>query len=190
MPTRRRRFLMTGLGAATSVLGLHGTSRAFGRPVQQADSAEQRLRALGLDLPPAPTPVATYVTTVRVGDTLYVSGTGPRRPEGGYVQGKVGADLSIEEGSQAARLAGLNILSALREALGSLDRVVRVAKVHGMVNAAPDFAEHPQVINGFSNLMVEVFGDEAGTGTRSAVGMGSLPFNIPVEIESTFVVRG
>ncbi len=189
MRSYRRRFLLTGLGAVGTLLTSARGIRAFGRPTAQAATPEQRLAELGIELPPAPTPVATYVPTVRVDNLLYVSGTGPQLPEGGYVQGKVGGGLSIEEANRAARDVGLNVLSAVRDALGSLDRVVRVVKVHGMVNAVPDFTEQPQVVNGFSDLMVEVFGEEAGKGARSAVGMGSLPFNIPVEIESTFLVR-
>lgn len=188
MQSNRRRFLVTGLGAAT----LWGSLRditPFGRVAAQGATAEERLAALGIELPPAPTPVATYVPTVRVDNTLYVSGTGPRLPEGGYITGKVGGEVSIAEANRAARVVGLNVLSAVRDALGSLDRIVRVVKVHGMVNAVPDFTEQPQVVNGFSDLMVEIFGAEAGKGARSAVGMGSLPFNIPVEIESTFLVR-
>jgi enamine deaminase RidA (YjgF/YER057c/UK114 family) len=180
---------MSSIGAAATLLGLTHSSSASTPVAQGASSPEQRLRELGLELPPAPTPVATYVPTVRVGDTLYVSGTGPNRPDGSFIQGKVGGDMSIEEANEAARVVGLNVLSAIRDALGSLDRVVRVAKVHGMVNAVPEFTQQPQVVNGFSDLMVEVFGEEAGKGARSAVGMGSLPFNIPVEIESVFVVR-
>lgn len=188
MTSARRTFLTRGLGAVAVVVG--GAPAAVLGQSTQDPSPERRLRDLGLELPPPPAPVATYVTTVRVGDTLYLSGTGPRRPEGGYLhQGKVGQDVSVEAAYEAARLAGLNVLSAVRDALGSLDRVVRLVKVLGMVNASPDFTEHPQVVNGFSDLMVEVFGEQAGTGARSAVGMGSLPFNIPVEIESTFEIR-
>ena len=151
--------------------------------------AEQRVRELGLTLPPAPKPVATYVPTLRVGHLLYVSGHGPLKPDGTLMQGRVGQDLGLEEAQQAARLVGLAILASVRAALGSLDRVKRLVKSLGMVNATPDFTQHPEVINGYSDLMAEVFGPEAGIGTRSAVGMGSLPRNIPVEIEAIFEVE-
>jgi enamine deaminase RidA (YjgF/YER057c/UK114 family) len=132
--------------------------------------------------------MATYRSSVRVGNILYVSGTGPFRGDGTVIKGKVGVDLNTEEARLAARVVGLNVLSTVRSALGSLDKVVRIVKVLGMVNATLDFEEQPQVINGFSDLMVEVFGEESGKGGRSAVGMGSLPQNIPVEIEAIFEV--
>jgi len=151
--------------------------------------AEARIAELGLVLPPPPKPVATYVPCVQVGSLVYVSGHGPMRPDKTMITGRVGADLTEAEGQQAARVVGLAILATLRNFLGSLDRVKRLIKVLGMVNAAPDFQNHPQVINGFSDLMVEVFG-EAGKGARSAVGMGSLPVNIAVEVEAIFEVAG
>ena len=149
--------------------------------------AEARLAALELELPPAPKPVATYVTALRQGDLLYVSGHGPLRSDGSLHLGKLGADLDVAAGQAAARQTGLAILATVRGHLGSLDKVVRLVKVLGMVNATPEFAEHPKVINGFSDLMVEVFG-EPGKGARSAVGMGSLPGGIAVEIEAIFQV--
>lgn len=152
-------------------------------------SPEARLKELGLTLPPAPKPVATYVPTVQVGNLLYVSGHGPLRPDGTLVEGKVGQDLTLEEAQEAARLVGLAILASVRAALGSLDRVKRLVKSFGMVNATPEFRDHPEVINGYSDLMAAVFGEEAGIGARSAVGMGSLPRNIPVEIEAVFEVE-
>ncbi|MDP6344149.1 MAG: RidA family protein [Alphaproteobacteria bacterium] len=145
-------------------------------------SAEAKLRELGIELPTAPTPVGNYVGAVRVGDLLFLSGHGPRDLDDSLMQGKVGGALSVEQGQQAARLVGLNLLATMRAELGSLDQVKRIVKVLGMVNAEADFKEHPKVINGFSDLMMEVFG-EAGRHARSAVGMGSLPFQIPVEIE-------
>lgn len=145
-------------------------------------SAEARVQELGLELPSPPRPVGNYVSAVRVGDMLYLSGCGPRRPDNDPITGKVGRELSVEEGYDAARLVGLNMLAILKDQLGSLDRVRQVVKVLGMVNAEPEFKEQPKVINGFSDLLVEVFGD-AGRGARSAVGMGSLPFQIPVEVE-------
>ncbi len=153
-------------------------------------SPEKRLQELHLSLPPAPKPVAVYKPAVLVGNLLYVSGHGPLTPEGKIgICGKVGADLSLEQGYQAARQVGLAILATVRNTLGSLDKVKRLVKTLGMVNAAPDFRDHPKVINGFSELMAEVFGQEAGIGARSAVGMASLPNNIAVEIECIFEVQ-
>jgi enamine deaminase RidA (YjgF/YER057c/UK114 family) len=151
-------------------------------------SYDKRIQELGLVLPPAPKPVATYVPTVQVGNVLYVSGHGPLRPDGTMIEGKVGKDLDLEGGCQAARVVGLAILSTLRNRLGTLDRIDRLVKVLGMVNATPEFRDHPKVINGFSDLMVEVFGD-AGLAARSAVGMGSLPNSIAVEIEAIVQLR-
>ena len=144
--------------------------------------AEARLKQLGIEVPQVPTPMANYVRAVRVGNLLFLSGHGPQRDGRMASVGKVGRDLSVEEGAQAARLVGLNLLSSTREALGSLDRVKRIVKVLGMVNSADGFGDQPKVINGFSDLMVEVFGD-AGRHARSAVGMAELPFGISVEIE-------
>jgi enamine deaminase RidA (YjgF/YER057c/UK114 family) len=157
---------------------------------KSAPSAEAQLRKLKLELPPVAKPGATLVPAVRAGDMLYVSGHGPRKADGTSVVGKVGQDLDVKQGQEAARLIGLQVLSVVRQELGSLDNVVRLVKTLGMVNATPDFKQQPQVINGFSNLMVEVFGEKAGKGARSAVGMGSLPGGIAVEIEAIFQVRG
>lgn len=143
---------------------------------------EERLKDLGIALPEVSSPVANYVNVVRSGKLLFMSGKGPDRPEGGQVTGKLGNELSVEEGYQAARLTGIQLLAALKSELGSLKRVKRVVKVFGMVNGEPSFADHPQVINGCSDLMVETFGDR-GKHARSAVGMGSLPGNIAVEVE-------
>jgi enamine deaminase RidA (YjgF/YER057c/UK114 family) len=156
---------------------------------KEGAGAEARLKELGIELPAPPTPVANYVPAVEVGPMLYCSGDGPRRTDGSFVTGKVGADLDIEAGAQAARLTGLSVLSTVRNTLGSLDRVVRLVRVVGMVNSTSDFDQHPRVVNGFSDLMVEVFGAKAGKAARCAVGMGSLPFNIAVEIEALFEVR-
>ena len=144
--------------------------------------AEARLRELNLELPAPPQPMANYVTAARSGNLLFLSGHGPVRDGRIVFQGKVGRDLTVEQGRQAARLTGLNLLASVRGAIGSLDRVRRVVKALGMVQCADDFTDHPAVINGFSDLMVEVFGD-AGRHARSAVGMGSLPFGIAVEVE-------
>jgi len=145
-------------------------------------SAEAKIAELGLELPTPPTPGGTYRPVVQVGDTCYVSGHGPVQQDGSMITGRVGSELSEQEGNQAARVVGLAILASLQAHLGSLDRVRQFVKVLGMVNASPDFDTHPAVINGFSDLMVEVFG-ESGRSARSAVGMGSLPGNIPVEVE-------
>ena len=144
-------------------------------------SADARLAQLGIELPPAPQPVGSYVTFVRAGNLVFTSGHGSLSAAQSYT-GKVGADLDVATGALAARLTGLNLLATLREQLGSLDKVSRVVKVLGMVNCTPDFAEHPKVINGCSDLFVEVFGD-SGRHARSAVGMNSLPMNMAVEIE-------
>ena len=145
-------------------------------------SAEQRIEELALTLPASPKSAGTYVPGVQVGSLLFMSGCGPLRPDGTFVVGKLGADLDVAQGYAAARLTGLVMLARLRAVLGSLDRVQRVVKVLGMVNATPEFGEQPEVINGCSDLFVTVFGDR-GRHARSAVGMGSLPRGIPVEIE-------
>jgi enamine deaminase RidA (YjgF/YER057c/UK114 family) len=150
--------------------------------------AEARLAELKLVLPPAPKPVATYVTAIQHGDLIYVSGHGPLRSDGTLITGKLGADMDVAAGQAAARQTGLAILSTLRAHLGSLDRIERLLKSLGMVNSTPEFGEHPKVINGYSDLMKDVFGD-AGVGTRSAVGMVGLPAGIAVEIEAMFQVK-
>lgn len=152
-------------------------------------SIAAKLSELELELPPPPPPGGTYSPLVIVdGRKGYVSGHGPMRPDGSYVQGRVGDDLSLEEGQAAAKQVGLTMLATLQSELGDLDRIERWVKVLGMVNAAPDFRKHPKVINGFSDLMVEVFGD-AGRAARSAVGMGSLPNMIAVEIEAIVLLK-
>jgi enamine deaminase RidA (YjgF/YER057c/UK114 family) len=152
-------------------------------------SPEPRLKELNLELPVAPKPVAVYKPVVIAGSSAYVSGHGPIKSDKSLITGRVGADLNVEAGKAAARQTGLAILATLRSHLGTLDRVVRVIKVLGMVNCTPEFRDHPAVINGCSELFVEVFGNENGIGARSAVGMGSLPGNIAVEIEGIFEVR-
>jgi len=147
---------------------------------------EARLAGLNVTLPPAPKPVAVYRPVVVVGQLAYVSGHGPLRVDKSLITGVVGRDLNLEEGKQAARQVGLAILATLREHFGSLDKVGRLIKVLGMVNSAPDFYDHPKVINGCSELFAEVWGEERGIGARSAVGMGPLPGNIAVEIEAIF----
>ncbi|HXU25224.1 MAG TPA: RidA family protein [Tepidiformaceae bacterium] len=142
----------------------------------------ERLAELGLALPTTPTPMANYVPAVRSGNLVFVSGHGPRSDDGSFVAGKLGRDLSREEGYAAARLTMLNCLASLSAAAGGLDNVRRIVKVFGMVNCTEDFGEQPQVINGGSDLLVQIFG-ERGRHARSAVGMESLPNSIAVEIE-------
>ncbi len=150
----------------------------------QADEpgVEAKIAALGIELPEVGAPVANYVNTVRTGNLVFTAGKGPKKPDGTYITGKLGADLTIEEGYEAARLTAIQQLAALKAELGDLNKVKRVVKVLGMVNSAPDFADQPKVVNGFSDLMVEVFG-EKGKHARSAVGMGALPSNIAIEVE-------
>jgi enamine deaminase RidA (YjgF/YER057c/UK114 family) len=152
-------------------------------------SAEARIKELGLTLPQPPKPLGNYVPGVRVGNLLFLSGHGPLRGDGvPPARGKVGRDLSIEDGYKVAREVGINLLGSTRMLLGSLDKVKRVVKVLGMVNSAEGFGDQPKVINGFSDLMVEVFG-ENGRHARSAVGMAELPMGIPVEIEMILEVE-
>jgi enamine deaminase RidA (YjgF/YER057c/UK114 family) len=152
--------------------------------------AEARLKDKGITLPTPTTPLANYVGAVQTGNLLFLSGHGPLRPQGTFTHvGKVGRDLSVEQGYQVAREVGLNLLATARAALGSLDRVKRVVKVLGMVNSAEGFGDQPKVINGFSDLMVEVFGETIGKHARSAVGMAGLPLGIPVEIEMILEVE-
>lgn len=146
------------------------------------DDIEQKLSDMGVELYDLPEPEANFVRAVRTGNLVFLAGHGPWTPEGNYLTGKLGKDLSIEEGQRAARLTAITLLSALKQEIGDLDKVSRIVKVHGMVNGTTDFIEQPQVMNGFSDFIVEVFGDK-GRHARAAVGMGSLPSNIAVEIE-------
>jgi enamine deaminase RidA (YjgF/YER057c/UK114 family) len=145
--------------------------------------AEARLAELGIELPAGAEPVANYRMAVRTGDLLFVAGHGPAHGDGVKVRGKVGADLDLDEAREAARLVGVNLLATVRRELGSLDAVRRVVKVLGMVNCAPGFDQTPAVIDGCSDFLVEVFGPEAGSHARSAVGMAELPFGLAIEIE-------
>jgi len=149
-------------------------------------NAEARLAALKLELPPAPKPMGVYQPVTITGNLAFVSGHGPLKADRTLITGRLGDQLDVVEGKAAARQTGLAILATLRSQLGSLDRVKRLVKVLGMVNCTPDFASHPAVINGCSELFAEVFGPENGIGARSAVGMASLPGHIPVEIEAIF----
>lgn len=149
-------------------------------------SPDQRFEAMGLKLPPAPKPLGVYKPFLIDGSHVYVSGHGTVKEDGSLIIGRVGSDLTAEDGKLAARQVGLAILATLKQNLGSLNRIRRVIKVLGMVNCVPEFERHPIVINGCSELFAEVWGEENGIGVRSAVGMGSLPDNIPVEIEALF----
>ena len=152
--------------------------------------AEATLKAKNITLPKQSTPMANYVSAVRTGNLLFLSGHGPERTDGKpSARGKLGKDLSTEQGYKVAREVGLNLLASARTSLGSLDKVKRVVKVLGMVNSAEGFQEQPKVINGFSDLMVEVFGETVGKHARSAVGMAELPMGIPVEIEMVLEVE-
>jgi len=151
-------------------------------------SASARLRSLGIELPSPPPPVANFVTHVREGNLLFLSGQGPMQPDGFEHHGRVGENVTVEQAYQHARITGINLLAVMQDALGSLDRVRRVVKLLGMVNAVPDFTQHPQVINGCSDLFLDVFGEARGRHARSAVGMGSLPNQITVEIEAVIAV--
>ena len=146
---------------------------------------ELRIKELGLELPLAPKPLGIYKPVLVIGNMLYVSGQGPLKPDGTLIKGKVGKELSMEEGKLAARQVGLAMLSSIKANIGDLNKIKRLVKVLGMVNSSPDFEQHPAVINGFSELMADVFGEDNGVGVRSAVGM-ILPGNIAVEIEAMF----
>ena len=148
----------------------------------------ETIKKLGLVFPPSPKPLGVYRPTLVVDRFLYVSGHGPLKNDGSLIKGKVGSELDREEGKAAARQVGLTMLSTIINNYGNIDNIKRVVKVLGMVNATPEFKDHPYVINGFSELMVEVFGEEMGIGVRSAVGM-SLPQNIAVEIEAHFELK-
>ena len=147
---------------------------------------DQALTETGLNLPPAPKPMGVYKPFLVDGKYLYVSGHGPVKDNRDLITGRIGKDLDMEEGKLAARQVGLTILATIKANLGTLDKVKRVIKVLGMVNCVPEFEKHPYIINGCSELFVQVWGEENGVGVRSAVGMGSLPNNIPVEIEAIF----
>ncbi len=149
---------------------------------------EKRLADMGITLVSPEPPTANFVRAVRTGNLVFMAGHGPRKPDGGLITGKVGRDLDLEQAKEAAKYTGISILSSLKAAIGDLNKVKRVVKVHGMVNAMPDFTQHSQVMNGFSDFIVEVFGPR-GKHARAAVGMGSLPRNMAVEIEVIFEVE-
>lgn len=156
------------------------TSLVYGQST--TSNPETRIRELGISLRTPGLPTANFLGAVRVGNMVYLSGHGPKKADGEYMKGKVGDVFNLEQAQAAARLTGINLLEALKAEVGNLNNVKRIVKVLGMVNAVPTFDQHSQVINGFSDLMVEVFG-ESGKHARSAIGLGSLPMNIPVEIE-------
>ena len=190
----RRRFLGSlGLVAGGAAGGFLFASGPASRSIAQdkpAHSAEEQLRALKLELPVIPKATGSLIVPcVRAGDLLFVSGHTPAGADGKAVVGKLGHDMDVKQGQEAARLVALRVLSVVRAELGSLDRVVRVVKTLGMVNCTPDFTQTPQVVNGFSELLAQVFGDAAGKGARSAVGMVSLPGGVPVEVEVILQVK-
>lgn len=153
------------------------------------DNVEARLATLGIALPDAPNPVANYVPSSLAGTLLFISGQISKAADGSIAKGQLGSGLTVEEGRQAARLCALNILAQVRAALGSLDRVGQLVRLTGYVNAAPEFTDHPQVLNGASDLMVEVLGDK-GRHTRVAVGVSSLPLGCAVEVDAVILVAG
>ncbi len=153
-----------------------------GEKIEVGYDPESKLQELGLKLSTPSAPVANYVNAVRTGNLIFLAGKGPKKADGENITGKLGADLTIEQGYEAARITGINQLSVLKAELGNLNKVKRIVKVKGMVNSTSEFTDHPKVINGYSDLMVEVFG-QRGKHARAAVGMGSLPSNIAVEIE-------
>lgn len=186
---RRRVFLSwTGFGGLAGLAaGL--SAPAAGAARRPAESAEARLAALGLALPDAPAPVATYAAHARSGNQVFIAGQGPAADSGELAFGRLGADRDVDQGYAAARAAGLNVLAQLRAAAdGSLDRVARCLALTVFVNSADDFREQPQVANGASDLFVEIFG-EAGLGARAAVGANTLPFNVAVEVTSQWELR-
>tara|TARA_B100001758_G_C18071744_1_gene433590 strand:+ start:64 stop:528 length:465 start_codon:yes stop_codon:yes gene_type:complete len=152
------------------------------------ESPEKRIASLGLELPPAPKPAGVYRPTLLIDKFLYVSGQGPMKLDGSLIKGRIGKDLDLDQGKLAARQVGLTMLSSIQSHFGSLDNIKRVVKVLGMVDCTDDFTKQPLVINGFSELMVDIFGEENGIGVRSAVGM-TLPHGIPVEIEAMFEIH-
>ena len=152
-------------------------------------TAEENFAALGLTLPPAPTPIGVYVPALINGKLLYLSGHGTLKEDGTLIRGRIGQDMDMEAGKLAARQVGLAMLATIKNHVGSLDKIKRVIKVLGMVNCVGTFEKHPYIINGCSELLAAVWGKENGIGVRSAIGMGSLPDNIPVEIEAIFELK-
>jgi enamine deaminase RidA (YjgF/YER057c/UK114 family) len=187
METHRNNVKVPIFAVQTRTAPRRGAISSLFGPAPMTDPPLARLGALGLSLPTMPSPVANYGAVVIEGNLLFLSGQGPRRAEGGYFTGKVGRDVTVEEAYEHARATGLQLISVMNTALGDLSRVRRIVKVLGMVNGMPDFADQPKVINGCSDLFVAVFGDK-GRHARSAVGMGSLPNGISVEIEAIVAI--
>ncbi len=185
---KEERMKVIALGLSLLVLSsFSGFPQNQEKAVAQEEAQKQvdfelRLKELGIELYPPVAPVANYVLTVRAGNLIFLAGHGPRKPEGGYVTGKVGRDLDLAAAKEAARLTAISLLSSLKAEIGDLNKVKRIVRVFGMVNAIDSFTEHPQVINGCSDLLVSIFG-ERGKHARAAVGMSSLPMNIATEIE-------
>ncbi|MBI3855510.1 MAG: RidA family protein [Planctomycetes bacterium] len=185
----RRRFLERSALVVGGIAGGILSQAAFSQD-KPGHNAEEQLKALKIELPVIPKPLASLIVPcVRAGDLLFVSGHTPVGADGKSIVGKLGQDMDVKQGQEAARIVALRVLSVVRTELGSLDRVVRVVKALGMVNCTPDFKETPAVVNGFSELLVQVFGDAAGKAARSAVGMASLPGGVPVEVELILQVR-
>ena len=153
-----------------------------------AQTPEENLKSLKIQLPSASAPVASYVNAVRTGNLIFLAGKGPRKENGEYITGKLGDSLNIQQGYEAARLTGINQLAVLKEMLGDLSKVKRIVKVNGYVNSTSNFYNQPQVINGYSDLMIQVFGDK-GKHARTAIGVNTLPMNIAVEVEMVVEVQ-
>lgn len=180
MPSSIRAFLLL-VTCFPLLLGCQDSSAEQGVSTKRVDP-EAKLEQLGIKLPKPPKPVANYVGAVRTGNLIFLAGAGPMKEDGSFITGRLGQDFTIEQGYEAAKQTAIVQLASLKDELGDLNKVKRLVKVLGMVNSAPSFTDQPKVINGFSDLMVEVFGDR-GKHARSAVGMAVLPFNIPVEVE-------
>lgn len=189
----RRRFLERSVlvagGLAGGFLLSSGPDTRSLAQEKPMHSAEEQLKNLKIELPLIPKTPSLIVPCVRTGDLLFTSGQVPVGPDGKLIVGKLGADMDVKQGAEAARNVALRILSVVRTELGSLDRVVRVVKALGMVNCTPDFTQSPAVVNGFSELLIQVFGEAAGKAARSAVGMASLPGGVPVEVEVVLQVK-
>jgi enamine deaminase RidA (YjgF/YER057c/UK114 family) len=184
-PDTIRRHASRGLALCVSALCL---LLVLSCSAQKVDY-DKKLKELGIQLPTPSKPVANYVRAVRVGNLLFLAGHGPDHPDGSRTIGKVGLDLTIEQGYAAAKLTAVGLLATMKSELGDLNRVKRIVKVNGWVNSPPEFGDHPKVINGCSDLMVAVFGDKNGKHARAAMGAGSLPFNQAVEIEMVVEVE-
>jgi enamine deaminase RidA (YjgF/YER057c/UK114 family) len=189
----RRRFLERSVlvagGLAGGFLLSSGSDTRSLAQEKPMHSAEEQLKNLKIELPVIPKTPSLILPCVRTGDLLFTSGQVPVGPDGKLIVGKLGADMDVKQGAEAARNVALRILSVVRTELGSLDRVVRVVKALGMVNCTPDFTQSPAVVNGFSELLIQVFGEAAGKAARSAVGMASLPGGVPVEVELILQVK-